>query len=128
MGLAANTWPGVKLSDLTHWSGVRLPARVKMLPIEMLEMYDCFYRQLSWSVHSGLEGSYGLQPATFAHMCGMAFNLAARNYEMVLTHVIHSIKLDKVDPFIENNMKLARFLPFTDSAQEEAELQHDLGL
>jgi len=126
--LAASTWPGSKLSDLTHWSGLRLPERVKLLPVEMLELYDCFYRQLSWSVHSGLEGSYGLQPATFARMCGMAFNLAARNYEKVLTHTIRFIKLDKVDPLIENKMKLARFLPFTEDAQQEVDLRRDLGL
>lgn len=128
MGLAATTWPGVKLSDLTHWSGTRLPARVKMLPVDMLELYDCFYRQLSWSVHSGLEGSYGLQPSTFARMCGMAFNFAARNYEKVLTQVIRSIKLDRADPLIENKMKLARFLPFTNGAQDEGELRRDLGI
>ena len=128
VGLAATTWPDVKLSDLTHWSGLRLPARVKMLPADMLELYDCFYRQLSWSVHSGLEGSYGLQPATFARLCGMAFNLAARNYEKVLTYVIRSIKLDKIDPLIENKMKLARFLPFTECAEQEAELRRDLGI
>jgi hypothetical protein len=127
VGLAATTWPGLKFTDITHWSGIRLPARVRMLPVEMLELYDCYYRQLSWSVHSGLEGSYGLQPVAFPRMCGMAFNLAARNYEKVLTHVIRSLKLNKADPLIENKMKLARFLPFTEDAQQEAALRRDLG-
>lgn len=126
--LAASTWPTVKLSNLTHWSAKRLPARVKMLPADVLEQYDLFYRHLSWSVHSGLEGSYGVKPETFARMCGMAFNLAARNYEKVLTHAIHAIRLDKADPHIDNKMQFARYLPFTENAEDEARLRRDLGL
>lgn len=126
MRLVASTWPGVK--ELTHWSAKRLPARVRMLPADMRELYACFYKQLSWSVHSGLEGSYGIKPETFARMGGMGFNLAARNYERVLSQVIQVIKLDKVDPLINNKMKFARYLPFTEDAEHEAELRRDLGL
>lgn len=61
-------------------------------------------------------------------MCGTAFNLAARDYERVLSHVIQTAKLDKVDPLIKNKMKLARYLPLTENAQQEAELRRDLGL
>lgn len=128
MGLAASTWKGVKFSDVKHWSGMGLPARVWMLPAVMQELYAFFYRQLSWSVHSGLEGSYGLKPETFARMCGMAFNLAARDYERVLSQVIQTVMLDKVDPLIDNKMKLARYLPFTENAEDEAVLRRDLGL
>jgi hypothetical protein len=128
VGLAASTWPGTKMSDLTHWSAMRLPERILLLPADMQELYAFFYRPLSWSVHSGLEGSYGLKPETFAHMCGMAYRLAALNYEKVLGPVIRAIKLDKVEPLIENKMKLARYLPFTETEAQEAELRRDLGL
>ena len=128
MGLAASTWPGVKFSAITHWSGLRFPMRVRMLPVDMQELYDFYYRQLSWSVHSGLEGSYGVMPETFARMCGMAFNLAARDYERVLSHVIHAMKLDRVDPLIDKKMHLARYLPFTENAEQEAQIRRGLGL
>jgi hypothetical protein len=128
MGLAASTWPGVKFSAITHWSGLRFPTRVRMLPAEMQELYDFYYRQLSWTVHSGLEGSYGVMPETFARMCGMAYNLAARDYERVLRQVIETIKLDKHDPLIEKKMQYARYLPFTENAEQEAQLGRDLGL
>jgi hypothetical protein len=128
MRLVASTWPGVGLRDLTHWSAKRLPARVRMLPNEMGELYAFFYKQLSWSVHSGLEGSYGIKPETFVRMCGMAFNLAARNYEKVLSQVIQTIGLDTVDPLIDKKMQYARYLPFTENAEQEAGLRSGLGL
>jgi len=126
--LVGSTWPGVKFSALTHWSGMRLPTRVEMLAADMQELYALYYRQLSWSVHSGLEGFYGIKPETFARMGGMAFNLAARNYEKILSQVIRTIKLDKVDPLIDNKMKFARYLPFTENVEQKAQLRHDLGL
>lgn len=128
MRLVVATWPAVKFSALTHWSAMRLPTRVGMLSADMQELYAFFYRQLSWSVHSGLEGSYGIKPETFARMCGMAFNLAARNYEKILSQAVRTIKLDKVDPLIDNKMKFARYLPFTENAEQEAQLRRDLGL
>jgi hypothetical protein len=128
MRLAASTWSGAAFSKIKHWSGMDLPARVRMLPVEMQELNAFFYRQLSWSVHPGLQGSYGLAPETLARMCGMALNLAARNYERVLRRVIQTIKLDRVDPLIGNKMELARYLPFTENGEQEAELRRDLGL
>jgi len=128
LSLAASTWKGIKFSDIKHWSGMGLPARVRMLPAEMQELYAFFYRLLSWSVHSGLQGSYGLKPETLARMCGMAFNLAARDYERVLRQVIQTIRLDKADPLIDNKMKLARYLPFTENAEQEEDLRRDLGV
>jgi len=128
VNLAASTWKGVKFSDIKHWSGMGLLARVQMLAAEMQELYAFYYRQLSWAVHPGLAGSYGLKPETFAQMCGMAFNLAARDYEKVLGQVIQTVKLDKFDPLIGNKMKLARYLPLTENAHQEATLRRDLGL
>jgi Family of unknown function (DUF5677) len=126
--LAAFTWPDKKFRDLNHWSGMKLPARVKSLPSDMQEMYACFYRQLSWSVHPGLQGSYGLQAETFPRLCGMGLNFAARNYEKILGSMIRVIRLDQHDPLIHKKMQLARYLPLTDSEVDEAALRHDLGL
>jgi hypothetical protein len=128
ISLASSTWPGVKFSTLTRRSGLPFPKRVRMLPTEMQELYDFFYRQLSWSVHSGSEGSYGINPETFARMCRMAYNLAARDYERVLRQVIQAIKLDKHDPLIDRKMEYARYLPFTEDAEREEQLGRDLGL
>jgi len=128
MSLASTTWKGVSFKDIKHWSNMTLAARVKLLPLEMQELYAMYYRQLSWSVHSGLQGSYGLKPETFAHMCGMAFNLAARDYERVLHQIIKTVKLDMFDPLLEKKMKLARYLPLTENAEQEVVLRRDLGL
>ena len=128
IGLAASTWNGLKFSDITHWSGIRMPDRARMLPDDMQELYAFYYRQLSWAVHSGLEGSYGVKPETFARMCGMAFNLAARDYQKVLMKVMRTLKLDKADPIIDKKMQLARYLPLTEKAQQEIDLRSDLGL
>jgi hypothetical protein len=128
LGLVASTWPGIKVRDLTHWSEMRLPTRVRMLSSEMQELYAFFYRHLSWSVHPGLEGVYGIKPESFAHMCGMAYHLAALNYEKVLRRIIPAFKLDRADPSIDNRMKLARFLPSTETPAQEAQLRRELGL
>ena len=125
---AASMWKGVKFSEIKHWSGLGLPARVRMLPAEMQELYAFFYRRLSWSVHSGLQGSYGLKPEMIPQICGMAYVLAARDYERVLRTTIQTLKLDQIDPLIEKKIKLARYLPFTENAEQEADLRHDLGL
>jgi hypothetical protein len=42
--------------------------------------------------------------------------------------VIQTIKLDQVDPLIDKKMQFARYLPFTENAEEEARLRRDLGL
>jgi len=126
--LAASTWPGKTFREITHWSAMKLPTRVKTLPTDVQEMYACFYRQLSWAVHPGLQGSYGLKPESFVRICGTALTLAARNYERALTSVIHALKLDRHDPLILKKMQFARYLPLTESADDEVVLRRDLGL
>ena len=126
--LAKSVYPGVKLSDVTHWSGLRLGERIKMLSVDMQEQYAVFYKQLSWATHSGLEGTYGLKPETFVQMAGIAYHLAALNYETILGEVIKFFKIDKADPLKENKMQLARFLPFTENAEQELAVRRELGL
>ena len=128
LNLAKSAYPGMKLSDISHWSGLRLGDRIKMLSVDMQEQYANFYKQLSWSTHSGLEGSYGLKPETFVHMCGMGYHLAALNYETILREVIKAFKIDKADPLKENKMKLARYLPFTENEEMELALRSELAL
>lgn len=128
VALAQSLWPGKKLRDLSHWSGMTLSKRVGLLPLDMQELYACFYKQLSWAVHPGLQGSYGLKPETFAHFCGQGYILAARNYERILSTIIRTTQLDKHDPLIGSKMQLARYLPLTESEQDELALRRDLGL
>jgi hypothetical protein len=54
--LALTIWPGKSLSKISHWSAMNLPTRIKLLDIELQEMYACFYRQLSWYVTRGCRG------------------------------------------------------------------------
>jgi len=128
-GIAASLWPNTRLKVLTHWSEMRLPARVSSLNEPRLrEIYHLFYRTLSWAVHPGLQGATGLKPETFANLCTQGFNLGARVYEMLITDVVRIFQLSIHDPSINNKMTLARMLPFTDGHADEAALRRDLNL
>ncbi len=105
-----------------------LARRVKLLDVKMQEIYACFYRQLSWNVHAGLQGVTGLKPETFAHMCGMSFNLAALVHEIVIRSVVKTFHLSAHDPLIENKMKFARYITLTENAEDEWLLRRNLSL
>jgi hypothetical protein len=126
--LANSVYPDMKMTNISHWSGLRLVDRVGMLSVDMQEQYAAFYKQLSWSTHSGLEGTYGLKPETFVQMAGIAYHLAALNYETVLREVIRFFKIDKADPLKENKMQFARLLPFTETQEQELAIRRELGL
>ena len=126
--LAAQLWPKQQLSRLSHWTGDNLPARVKRLSIEMQGMYAYSYKQMSWTAHSGLQGSYGLSKETFPRLCSQAYQLAIDVYEKTLTAMIQSLQLYRADPKIREKLQLARYLPFTDTPQEELSVRRELGL
>ena len=126
--LAAQLWPNQQLSRLSHWTGENLPTRVKRLSVEMQGMYAYSYKQMSWTVHSGLQGSYGLSKETFTHLCSQAYQLANDVYERTLTTMIQSLQLYRADPKIREKLQLARYLPFTDTPEEELAVRRDLGL
>jgi hypothetical protein len=56
-------------------------------------------------------------------VCGYAFKLAADSFEEVLKNMLREFKIAKVDDQIENKLKLAKFLPFTDTPKEADELK-----
>ncbi len=126
--LAAQLWQNQRLSEVTHWTGENLPTRVKRLSVEMQGIYAYSYKQMSWTVHSGLQGSYGLSKEIFPRLCSQAYQLAADVYEKTLTAMINNLQLYRADPKIREKLRLARYLPFTDTVEEEASIRRELGL
>lgn len=126
--LAAQLWPKQPLSRISHWTGENLPTRVKRLSVEMQGMYAYSYKQLSWTVHSGLQGSYGLSRETFPRLCSQAYQLANDVYEKTLLAMIQSLQLYRADSKIREKLRLARYLPFTDTPEQELAVRRDLGL
>jgi Family of unknown function (DUF5677) len=114
----AALWPGVEMRKLTHWSGLSLRRRVFLLDTAQQEMYEFYYRQLSWNVHSGLEGVIDLDASKFADKCGMSYYLAAVCYQRTLLAIIGKFHLSKHDPLLANKLEYARHLP---NAKDEAE-------
>ncbi len=93
----------------------------------MQGIYAYSYKQISWTVHSGLQGSYGLSKESFPRLCSQAYNLAINVYDKTPTAMIDSLQLYRADPSIREKLKLARALPFAENVDEEAALRRELG-
>jgi hypothetical protein len=113
-------WP--KPDTMSHWSGMRMSDRVKLLGPPFEEFYEVHYPQLSWQVHSGLTGVVNLQAETFTVMCGQAFKFAADSYQETLVAMIDEFGLDKANAKIRGKLKAAKLLPFTDGPEKADEL------
>lgn len=117
-------WPNKNRVD--HWSDLKLGKRVALLKAPFEEIYEVDYPRLSWYVHSGLTGVISLKAETFTYICSYAFKLAVDAYWEVLLTVIRKFKIDKANEKIEQKMKAARMLPFTDSPKQAEELLREL--
>jgi len=114
-------WPNkkipTKLSVVKHWSGLSMSERVKLLKAPFEQTYEVEYPRLSWYMHAGLTGVINLKAETFTYLCSYAFKLAAEAYEEVLKTVIRKFKIAKVDEKIDQKLKVAKLLPFTDNPE-----------
>jgi hypothetical protein len=119
----ARLWPKGKVD---HWSGISLGRRVELLDAPFKEIYEVHYPALSWQVHSGLTGVVNLKAETFALMCGRAHRLAVESYGETLLAMIEEFKLAKGNETIKEKMRVAKFLPFTESLQQAEQLQQEL--
>lgn len=119
-------WPGIKNSDLLHWSSLRLPARVALLKAPFEQIYAVNYPQLSWYAHSGLTGVLSLEKETFRFVAAVAFTVAMESYVTLLAAVIDEFKIGKANQKIKDMMLLAKLLPFTDGAVGEGQLRRAL--
>jgi len=123
--LAQSTlWPNQK--KLEHWSGRNLAQRVALIGSPFDEFYEAYYPLLSWYVHSGLTGVINLQNEAFMTMCGIAFRLAAESYSQILLAVIREFKIAKGNEKVEEKLKAAKMLPFTDSPEQADQLFKEL--
>jgi hypothetical protein len=111
-------WPGVKNSEIQHWSCKRLPERVKDLGAPFEQIHAVNYPQLSWFVHSGLTGVLNMPKKAYRTFCGVAFTLAAETYMLIMADVIGVMKIGKAVEKITDMMTLAKMLPFTDGAEQ----------
>jgi hypothetical protein len=117
-------WPGAK--KLTHWSGLDLSQRVALLKAPFDEIYAVEYAELSWYVHSGLTGFVNLEASTFNMLAAKQNKLAAECYAVLLTAIVDEFGIGKADSKINNKMKLARMLPFTDGPEQGEALAREL--
>jgi|SRR5208337_213598 len=117
-------WPN--LTKVDHWSGRNLAQRVAFVGSPFDEFYEAYYPLLSWYVHSGLTGIINLQKEAFTTMCGIAFRLAGESYEQILLAMIREFKIAKGNVKIEEKLKAAKLLPFTDSPAQADQLFSEL--
>jgi hypothetical protein len=116
-------WPGVKNSDIRHWSLMSLPERAAVLKAPFEQVHAVNYPQLSWFVHSGLTGIVSVKKETFGTFAGVAFTLAAECYMVIMADVIDALKVAKANGKIKEMMTLAKMLPFTDGAEQARALE-----
>jgi hypothetical protein len=73
-----------------------------------------------------LTGIVNLQKEAFMTMCGIAFRLAAESYSQILLGVIREFKIAKGNDKVEEKLKAAKLLPFTDSPEQADQLFREL--
>jgi hypothetical protein len=117
-------WPN--LGRVDHWSGLNLRRRVELLGAPFDELYKLNYARLSWSVHAGLAGVFGLNPQAFLLLCGTALPVAVDCYIETLGTIIQELNLREADSKIDNKLLLAKRLPFTDNPEEVRRLRETL--
>ncbi|SEB98524.1 DUF5677 domain-containing protein [Terriglobus roseus] len=125
--VAARIWQK-KLDRVNHWSELNLHARVALLGEEMQSDYVEHYRQLSWSVHSGLAGHMDLPARAFPVMCSISLELARTQYSRILRKLVRRFNLDQADPSLDSKITYAQFLPLTENAFDEQLVRAELGL
>jgi len=108
---AKRLWPARKLSDVTHWSEKSLDGRVKILGQPLEEMYELYYRMLSWQVHSGGTGVMGLPKETFTHICAHGYWLGALAFEEIILAVVKEFRLSLAVESILKKLNLAKYAP-----------------
>ena len=120
-------WPSLaRARDLKHWSGLDLASRVDLLKTPFDEIYNVNYPQFSWYVHSGLTGIINLQAESFHLMCGLAFKISADSYEELLRTMLHEYPIGKATEKIEEKLKVAKMLPFTEGPEQAQQLMREL--
>jgi hypothetical protein len=117
-------WPNTR--RVTHWSEMNLRDRAKRLGPPFEEMYETRYAQLSWHTHPGLAGVINLDASVFPVMCGLAFKIAFDSYAAAIRRIVRELKIRNAVEKIDDKLKLAMMLPFTDSPQDAEELRKAL--
>lgn len=125
---ARKLWPAKKPSEVKHWSGLNLEERVRLVGQPLEEAYKLYNRMLSWQVHSGGAGVMGVAKETFPHLCGMGYRISTLAFEEVIKSVAKELRLSLALSSLEEKMKFARYLPLTESVEQEAQLRKELGL
>ncbi len=121
-------WPGKKLSDLKHWSGLDTSQRAKALGSETEALYVHSYQRFSWYVHAGVQGTLDATPEHFPQICGMALSLSVVSYSRLLTAVARAMRITTHDQDFEQKLEFAIGLPQIESAEDELRLRHKVGL
>ncbi len=121
-------WPGCsKLATLKHWSEMSLEQRAKKLSNPFEDLYACYYKQLSWQVHSGLAGIINQPPQAFANLCTLAIKIAADSYEIILMSCIKEFRLSLANERILDKLEMAKALAGTSGDQQAAAVMKHFG-
>lgn len=90
------------------------------------ELYEVKYRQLSFHTHAGLTGVLGIDKPTFGAICGDAFAIAAKCYEIALDSIITELQLRKATPKIDTKLEVARVAPAAKTDEQREVLRRRL--
>lgn len=114
----AALWPGVKPSDLRHWTALSLEKRVTQLGMPFVRIHAFYYPKLSLYVHSGVTGWNGIDFSGFRTISGSALSVALISYIEVLAGIVKKYQIDSVDQKLLRKLRVAQMMSFTDSDEE----------
>lgn len=125
---ARDLWPGLKLSNLKHWSGLSLEDRVKSPDFEMQQNQKIFYRLMSWSAHPGTAGHLNLPDDGVPQTTAMSLDLARTQYSRVLRSTAKTFMITRVDQDIDKRISFAQVSAYAETPEEEALFFRQAGL
>ena len=125
---AKTFWPGKKITDLRHWSGLNLERRVVSLDFEMQQIYKVLYKLMSWNVHPGTMGHLNVSRDALAQSTVASFDIARTQYSRVLRTTARRFKISVVDQDIEKRIDFAQISAYAETPSERSHLFREAGL
>jgi hypothetical protein len=108
----------LKLTDVRHWSNLKLDERVTLLNETFKSAYHLYYPRLSWYAHSGLTGVANLNSISLTKICSQALWLAGDFYKEVPSAMIQQFQIYRTDSEILSQMNTTAGIPFLPPDEE----------
>jgi hypothetical protein len=125
---AKELWPDEKISDIQHWTLLKLPERCASLGRDFETLYHVHYAELSWYAHGSTTGVANMDGNALSMGCGVGYHVATSCFTHILETMIDEFKLLVIDDKLKKKIKFAAMMHYTDNQTEREALAREIGL